>query len=380
MKLLAAVVKTLKENIREWKVLVMVLGFAPFFLIMMYLLYGGGPTIYKIGLMNLDQQISSSELISTLKETKGQGESELFELVPVSEKHELEMGIKDKSIDLGLVIPGNYSARINVVKEREEQSPSIVEFYGSMNNVRYPVAAVMVGDAITKQGIAATEIELPVEVNETFLEQQAPSNEFESYVPGLLSLAVLMIMFSGSAAIVRENDKKTLLRLKLSQISALSYLTAVGIVQALISIAALVLSYWTAIGLGYQPAGSFGTVLIVGVLSSLSIVSVSLVVASFLNTVFDVLTAGCFPFFILMFFSGSMFPLPKLSIITVLDHPLGITDVLPLSHTVNAFNKILNYGAGWQEIWFEVTMIVLLTLVYFVAGIVLYQKRKLSKA
>lgn len=380
MKLLAAAVKTLKENIRDWKVLAMVLGFAPFFLLMMYLLYGGGPTIYPIGLMNLDRGASGAELVEILNGKKGQEGNPLFRLVPVINDRELETKIKDKSIDLGLVIPENYSARMDAAKGRQTPSPSTVEFFGSMNNVRYPVAAVMVGDEITKQGIDAAEISLPIALNETFLEKQAPINEFESYVPGLFSLAILMILFTASATIVKENDKKTLLRLKLSRLGAFSYLTAVGIVQAVIAIIALVLSYWTALGLGYQTAGSFGTVLIVGMLSSLSIVSLSLVVASFLNTVFDVLTVGCFPFFILMFFSGSMFPLPKLSVMTIQGHPIGITDILPLTHTVNAFNKVLNFGAGWQEIRFEVTMILLLTVLYFVAGVVLYQKRKLAKA
>lgn len=380
MKLLAAAVKTLKENIRDWKVLAMVLGFTPFFLLMMFLLYGGGPTIYPIGLVNLDRGVSGADLVEILKEKKGQEGSQLFHLVPITDNRELETKIKDKSIDLGLVIPEDYSARLNAAKEKQTPTPSIIQFYGSMINVRYPVAAVMVGDEITKQGIAAAEIELPIALNETFLEKQAPINEFESYVPGLLSLAILMILFTASATIVKEDDKKTLLRLKLSRLGAFSYLTAVGIVQAVIAISALVLSYWMALGLGYQPAGSFGIVLIVGILSSLAIVSLSLVVASFLNTVFDVLTVGCFPFFILMFFSGSMFPLPKLSVMTIQGHPLGITDILPLTHTVNAFNKILNYGAGWLEVRFEVAMILLLTVLYFVAGVVLYQKRKLAKA
>lgn len=126
--------------------------------------------------------------------------------------------------------------------------------------------------------------------------------------------------------------------------------------------------------------GHFGPVLLIGILSSFSMVSVSLVVASFLNTVFDVLTVGCFPFFILMFFSGAMFPLPKLNMFSILGHPLGITDILPLTHTVNAFHRILNYGAGWTEIRFDILMIVVLTLIYFLAGLLLYQKRKLSKA
>ncbi|MMZ61010.1 hypothetical protein D1872_231370 [compost metagenome] len=72
MKLLAAAVKTLKENIRDWKVLAMVLGFTPFFLLMMFLLYGGGPTIYPIGLVNLDRGASGADLVEILKEKKGQ--------------------------------------------------------------------------------------------------------------------------------------------------------------------------------------------------------------------------------------------------------------------------------------------------------------------
>lgn len=55
-------------------------------------------------------------------------------------------------------------------------------------------------------------------------------------------------------------------------------------------------------------------------------------------------------------------------------------DILPLTYTANAFNKILNYGEGFGGVLFEIFMICLLTVIYFAAGLVLYQKRKLSKA
>ncbi|MNI55847.1 ABC-2 family transporter protein [compost metagenome] len=205
-------------------------------------------------------------------------------------------------------------------------------------------------------------------------------NEFDGYVPGLIALAVLMILFTASASIVKENDQKTLLRLKLSRLGAFNFLAGICITQAIVAAGALALSYWTALGLGYRPAGEFGAVFAVGLLSSFSMVAVSLVVASFLNTVFDVLTIGCFPFFILMFFSGSMFPLPKMNVFTIGGHSFGITDLLPLTHTANAFNQILNYGAGLEDVLFDFVMIALLTVIYFAMGLRLYQQRKLSKA
>ncbi|RCX19725.1 ABC-2 type transport system permease protein [Fontibacillus phaseoli] len=367
MKLAASVIKTFKENIRDWKVLAMVLLFAPFFLLIMYLLYGRGATTYDLGILNLDEGNASTALIEMIDRKKGPDGSKLFNISHIATVDELEGRVKEKVIDIGMVLPPDYSTL-----------PSVAHLYGSMNNVRYPVAAVMVADEVQKQGMAAAKITLPITISETFLERQLPMNEFDGYVPGLLTLAILMILFTATASIVKENDKKTLIRLKLSRLGAFHFLAAICIVQAFIAVGAMMLSYWTALGLGYSPSGNFGTVLLVGVLSSLSMVSISLVVASFLRTVFDVLTVGCFPFFILMFFSGSMFPLPKLPLFSIQGHSLGITDILPLTHTVNAFNKVLNYGAGWNEIKFDLFMILILTLVYFLAGLGLYQRRRLS--
>lgn len=378
MKLVATINKSFKESIRDWKILALVLMFSPFFLLLIYLLYGQSPTTYKIGIINLDEGNSSSGLMDSINTIKGPSGTELFQIVDINSTDDLKEKVKGKTLDIGIVIPNDYS-KISADKS-EMRKPAVVHFYGSMSNAKYTVAAAFVANAVNQQGMVAAKITLPTSISETFLEKRVPLNEFEEYVPGLISLAVLMILFTATASIVKENDKKTLIRLKLSRLGAFNFLAGVCIVQAVISIAAIVISYWTAFALGYRPEGNFGSILFIGIISSLSIVSISLVAASFLNTIFDVLTIGCFPFFILMFFSGSMFPLSKINILTIFGHSLGVTDILPLAHTVDAFNKILNYGAGLNDVAFDIFMIVLLTAIYFSAGLLLYQRRKLSKA
>ncbi|MNE59197.1 hypothetical protein D3C80_1542770 [compost metagenome] len=74
-----------------------------------------------------------------------------------------------------------------------------------------------------------------------------------------------------------------------------------------------------------------------------------------------------------------MFPLPDLKLMSVHGHAFGMTDLLPLTHTASAFNQILNDGAGLPEVGWELIMIVLLTMVYFAGGLLLYRKRRLSK-
>jgi ABC-type multidrug transport system, permease component len=380
MKLIAAVLKSFKENIRDWKVLALVMLFSPFFLILIYLLYGQSPTTYNIGIVNLDGGSASAELIGNIENIKAQNDIKLFHLINTDKFDDLKIQVKDKKVDIGIIIPRDYSKVHSETKINETISPVVVDLYGCMSNTRYTVAAVMVSDIINKQGLAAANITIPISISETFLEKKLPLNEFYGYVPGLMTLAVLMILFTATASIVKENDKKTLIRLKLSNLGAFNYLLSVCIVQTIIAVVAIVISYWTALALGYRPEGNFESVLFVSIISSLSIVSISLVIASFLNTVFDVLTIGCFPFFVLMFFSGGMLPLPKINLITIGEHSFGITDILPLTHSVNAFNSILNYGARLNEVVFDIIMILVLTVLYFSVGLILYKKRKLSKS
>ncbi len=380
MKLTASVIKSLKENIRDWKVLALVMLFSPFFLILMYLFYGQSPTTYHIGIVNSDKGITSVELIEHIENIKVQNDIKLFQVINTEKIDDLKEQVKDKKVDIGIVIPRDYSKVHSDTEINKATDPAVVDLYGCMSNIRYTVAAVMISDVINRQGLAAANVTIPISISETFLEKKLPLNDFDSYVPGLMSLSVLMVLFTATASIVKENDKKTLIRLKLSNLGAFNYLLSVCIVQTVIAVIAIVISYWTALALNYKPEGSFVSVLFVGMISSLSIVSISLVIASFLNTVFDVLTIGCFPFFVLMFFSGGMLPLPKVNLITVGKHSFGMTDILPLTHTVNAFNQILNYGAGLNQVTFDIFMILVLTGIYFSAGLILYKKRKLSKA
>jgi ABC-2 type transport system permease protein len=97
-----------------------------------------------------------------------------------------------------------------------------------------------------------------------------------------------------------------------------------------------------------------------------------------MRTIFELLTVGCFPFFVLMFFSDAMVPLPKIPLFHVAGNVVNASDVLPTSLAVRALNRILNDGAGLGDVWFEMAGIALLTAAYFAAGIALFRRRHQS--
>jgi ABC-2 type transport system permease protein len=185
----------------------------------------------------------------------------------------------------------------------------------------------------------------------------------------------MMLMFTAAAALIREKDKGTIIRLRLSNMTTFEWLTSVSLTQLVIGAMALVATYLTAVALGYQSDGSLLALTIVGLLASLSMIGISILVAAYMRTIFDLLTIGCFPFFILMFFSGGMFPLPPIRIFTLGTHAVSINEILPTTHAITAMEKILNAGVGLNELGYELVAMTILTILYAALGVWLFTRR-----
>ena len=105
--------------------------------------------------------------------------------------------------------------------------------------------------------------------------------------------------------------------------------------------------------------------------------AIGVLVAAWLRTIFDLMTVGCFPFFVQMFFSGGLFPLPEPRLFALAGHTVTINDLLPTTHATAALGKIMNHGAGVGEVTWELGWIAVLTIIFFVLGIRLFVRRHL---
>ena len=88
-----------------------------------------------------------------------------------------------------------------------------------------------------------------------------------------------------------------------------------------------------------------------------------------------VMIVGNFPLFVLMFFTGSMFPMPRNEIIA----GLAWNDLLPPTHAVIALNKIFTFNAGFTEIGYDFMMLLILTVAYYSIGFYLFKRNHLDK-
>ncbi|MDH4218112.1 MAG: ABC transporter permease [Candidatus Aminicenantes bacterium] len=376
--------KAMIENFRDWKILIMGLTFAPFFVVLMYFYFGEAVESYRVLFINHDQGVITKDgnpfnagqaLVSEMMKIKYSDGTNMLKVSQEEELAEAQKRLKKKSVDVIVEIPENFSQILMDYKEGKRPDPAVVKTYGDPANAKYMMAAAW-SDSITYQfTVNWTGLKGPLQLETESLSQLKSLTDFDLYVPGLLALALMMLMFTAAATLIKEKDKGTLVRLRISNMVTSEWLLAVSLTQVIIGLLAVGLTYLTAVMFGYQTEGSLMSVTVVCVLSCVAMIAISFLVAALLRTIFDLMTIGCFPFFILMFFSGGMFPIPALKLFVVGGYTINVNDILPTSHSIGAMNKILNRGAGIGEVGFEMGAIVILSIVYFAAGIWLFTRR-----
>ncbi len=388
MRIISLFRKTWIENIRDWKILILTLTFAPLFVLLMFFYVGESTqSPYRVVVINRDVGVSTadhgdfnagSDLILEMTRVQDSEGKKIIEVKQALDMTSAREQLMNNAVDLVVEIPERFSEVLLSYRQGNQPAPVVVKTYGDPTKANYIMAAVW-SDMITYEYAAATAgMQSPLDIQVNTVNGKQTLNEFELYVPALLVLALIMLMFTAAASLIKEKDKGTIIRLRLSNMTTFEWLMAVSLTQVIIGMLALALTFATAVALGYQTSGSLVAVLIVGLLSCLSIIAISLIVAAYLRTIFDLLTIGCFPFFILMFFSGGMFPLPPLRLFTIGDRAMNINDLLPTTHAINAMSQILNYGAGLNDVVFELGAITVLTIVLFAFGIWLFTRRQMQ--
>lgn len=386
MKMWAAFQKTFRENIREWKILILTLVFGPFFVYIMYAYFSASTPSYTLLILNRDQPARTDagailrvgdDLCRKWAEAAYPDGRRIFKVQSLEHLEDGERLLKNREADLLMVVPPDLSRSIETYRRRPGSRLSPLKTMGDPSSVRFAVAASF-ADYLSYSAIAsAAGIELAQVVEFQGIGSGGSPRDFDQYVPALLVLAIIMVLFTAAASMIKEVDKGTIIRLNLSRLSAFDFLAAVSLNQVLIGTLALLLTYLSALSVGYRSSGSMALFLFVGGMATLSVIALSILVAALLRTIFELLTVGVFPFFILVFFSESMFPLPRITLLRLAGHPFYVNDVLPTALAVKAFNKILNFNAGFGEIGFEMAGIMVLTIIDFVLGLWLFYRRHL---
>lgn len=386
MKLLSVIRKSIKEQLRNFWILILTVSMAPFFVFVYYLILESEKPHYDVLLLNQDKGITylaeEFNYGNYLMETLGSFEKDSFD-IPLTvkitnNKSEAIKKLKNRKADALVIIPEDFSQSIHNLTLGIVGTGIDIEFIGDLTNVNYMISAIWANEMVNDYLLEATETVKPIKIKETSLGISGKIDDFDLVVPGLLILSIIMLMFSATVAIITEVENKTIIRLKLSKLNTFEFLSGISIVQVLVGLIAIMLSLSVAVSLGFDPGGSFGILILLAVLTSISIIAFSLILAAVTKTVNEVLIVGNFPLFLFMFFTGAAFPIDGKELFSVAGYPISLQGLMSPVHAISALKKVLILDMGLKDIIPEIVVLVIITIIYFAIGVWLFQRRHMK--
>jgi ABC-2 type transport system permease protein len=375
--------KTLREMSRDAWMLGLTLAFAPFFVLLYYLITAGGSTTYTILTINNDQGIQLAdgttlraglEAVAALTSVTYSDGQPFLKPIPVADLAEAESILRERGAVAFILIPENFSQTLASLQRGDRSVTTEIIFGGDVSNPYYMIGVNLSLTAIDGYVMQATGQQPLIGYVEKPLGASAARTEFETYVPGTLIFAVIMLIFLASMTVAREIETGTLRRLQLTPMNSLDYLGGVTAALVLVGTAAYALAFACAIAVGFRSQGPIWLALLVGAVTCVSVIGLGMVVASFTRTVSQAFVVANFPMAMMMFFSGTIYPLPKIILFTLGGHDIGLYDILPPTHAVAALNKILTLGADLSEVTFELSALVILSALYFFIGVWMFKR------
>ena len=386
MRLWGVFRKSVREQWRDPLTLSLVLIFAPMVVLLYRLFFPTGSTTYTVLILNQDAGMpqatgqvwnAGDELMVELKKVTYADGSPMLVVEQVADRAEGEARIKNRGAQLLLIIEPEFS---QALQSGAPTDTATVTYVGDLTQPYYAIAAVMVNGVFEAYVKTVLGQPMPIRVTEEPLGASGARTEFENYVPGLLIFAIILLVFSAPMAVAREVEAGTLRRLQITRMRSFDFLGGVTLTQVIVGVAALLLALVVALLLGFRSQGPLWAAIAIGAVTSLSVIGVGLIIACFSRTVTQAFLLANFPLAFFMFFSGAMFPVPRITVFSIGSQSVALFDALPASHAVIALQKIFVLGAGLSDVAYELIALTVLSALYFAIGVWLFKRTQLRAA
>ena len=379
--------KNVRESKRDLWVLLLSMAFAPLFVFLYWLITEGtGSTSYHVLVVNQDVAaplVDDSMLSAGLDVVKGlqalthEDGRPLLNVELIADRSQAEAKLRDRDASALVILPEDFSTQLGAFQTGDTTAGTNLTFVGDLGNPTYMLAAIMamsVVDQYTQDFAAAPR---PVELVEIPLGSSAARTEFELYVPGLIIFSVVMIIFLAAMTPARDIEAGVMRRLRLTRLNTAEYLGGTTLWLTAVALLEVLLTFGTALAFGFRSQGPLWLAILVAVVTAVSVIGAGLIVACFAKTVSKAFVVANFPFGLLVFLTGAIFPLPRQALFNLFGHDITLFDVLPPTHAVIALNKIFTLGAGLNDVLFELAALTLLAGLYFGVGVWIFQRTQM---
>lgn len=348
MRIRAVIVRIVRQFIHDKRTLALLVVAPLLVLSLMYLVFNGDTYQPKIGTVQLPAAITEKLTAADAKVTT-------YDTVEAA-----EAALADQEIDAFI---------------RLDQGAAQVKLEGSDPSKNRAVMLLMqktLQGQAAPAGVAGSSNGQAVAPEFQYLHGSADMSSFDSFSPVLIGLfAFFFVFLIAGVSFLRERTSGTLERLLATPLRrweiVVGYMAGFGIFT---SLQAVLIAGFTVYALGSLMVGSFGYVLLIMLLLSLTALSFGTLLSAFANTEFQMIQFIPIVIVPQVFFSG-LFDLESIS-----PWLRWITHITPLKYGADALRGIMIRGEGWSGIALDVYVLAVLSLVFMLANVLALRKHR----
>jgi ABC-2 type transport system permease protein len=387
-RLLSVARKSLLELVREPQLLAMVLVF-PLTLVVIYQVafgrdHGGlsqvlhlqvldedaGTTVFGVG-WNSGRQLREELRSLTVAERP------VFHLEQVHDPDLAAIAVAERRVTGQLQVPAEFSHAIAYGTQAE---PVAVGLHGDSASGTYAMATCFLEPLLGELARRTSGGQREGTVAWEFIGGEEKISDFDAGVPGLLVFGMLLLVVTTATALVREQVAGTLQRLRMTHLRAADLPLGVGASQAVVAAVQLPLVFALAWAFGFRCAGSLvlamGIVLLLGV----GVIGLGLCVAAVAHDDGQATYLGALTAVPMAFLSGSLVPMPQLVVARIGAVDIGLFDLLPASHAVEALRGVMVHGASLHAVQYELAALGTLSSLLLGVGAAAYARTRMRGA
>ncbi|MDU0332349.1 ABC transporter permease [Paenibacillus sp. 3LSP] len=348
MRIRAVIVRIARQFIHDKRTMALLVVAPLLVLSLMYLVFNGDTYQPKIGTVELPAAITEKLIAADAKVTA-------YDTVEAA-----EAALADQEIDAFI---------------RLDQGAAQVKLEGSDPSKNQAVMLLMqktLQGQAAPAGVAGSSNGQAVAPEFQYLHGSADMSSFDSFSPVLIGLfAFFFVFLIAGVSFLRERTSGTLERLLATPLRrweiVVGYMAGFGIFT---SLQAVLIAGFTVYALGSLMVGSFGYVLLIMLLLSLTALSFGTLLSAFANTEFQMIQFIPIVIVPQVFFSG-LFDLESIS-----PWLRWITHITPLKYGADALRGIMIRGEGWSGIALDVYVLAVLSLVFMLANVLALRKHR----
>lgn len=333
MRITALVIRILRQIVRDKRTMALLILAPILVMSMLHLVFNGDEYTPKVGLVDLPEKIETQLNLENAK-------LEHYETEKLAKKD-----LSDKKLDAYLVF---------------DQMPPSVVLEGSDPSVNGAVMRWVQGALKPLQPNGGNQ-----EVKADYLFGSGDMGQFDYFGPVLLGFFVFFFVFLiAGVSFLRERTTGTLERLLTSPLRkweiVAGYIMGFGIFTM---IQAAIIAWYAIYVLGMLMEGSFGYVLLITLLLSLTALTLGILLSSFANNELQMIQF--IPIIVVpqIFFSG-LFNLETIS-----EWLSWVGPFTPLYYAAEALRNVMVRGFGWDMIYKDLLMLLAFSLLFMVLNI-----------